>query len=66
MGRVGPSQTSEQNKAEALLEKMAENDTRAYLEAEQALTEQQQAKAREIASEYREALWDSQHPKPPK
>jgi hypothetical protein len=39
-----------------------ENDTRSYLRAEQVLTEEQRAKAREYAEQYREALYDRRHP----
>jgi hypothetical protein len=44
------------------LTQLDDNDTRAYLEAEQLLTEQQRPRAQEIASAYREALYDQQHP----
>ena len=45
------------------LTRLDANDTRAYLEIEeQVLTEAQRPRAREIASAYREALYDRQHP----
>jgi hypothetical protein len=45
------------------LTQLDDNDTRAYLEIEdRVLTEAQRPRAREIASTYREALYDRQHP----
>jgi len=45
------------------LTQLDDNDTRAYLDVEeQVLTEAQRRRAREIASAYREALYDQQHP----
>ena len=45
------------------LTQLDDDDTRAYLEIEaQVLTEAQRPRAREIASAYREALYDRQHP----
>jgi hypothetical protein len=45
------------------LTQLDDNDTKAYLEIEdQVLTESQRPRAREIASAYREALYDRQHP----
>jgi hypothetical protein len=45
------------------LTQLDDNDTRAYLDIEeQVLTEAQRPRAREIASAYREALYDRQHP----
>ena len=45
------------------LTQLDDNDTRAYLEIEeQVLTEAQRPRAREIASIYREALYERQHP----
>jgi len=45
------------------LTQLDDNDTKAYLEIEeQVLTESQRPAAREIASAYREALYDRQHP----
>lgn len=40
---------------------MDDNDTIAYLEAEKVLTEQQRARATEIASKFRQERWDRQH-----
>ncbi len=40
---------------------MDDNDTQAYLEAENVLTEAQRVQAREIASKYREQIWDQRH-----
>jgi hypothetical protein len=40
---------------------MDDNDTRAYLRAEAALTDAQRERAREIAEEYREKLYDRRH-----
>jgi hypothetical protein len=43
--------------------RLDDNDTRAYLEVEeQVLTAAQRPRAQEIASKYREALYDQQHP----
>jgi len=53
-----PSQTRPPD----LLTRLDDDDTRAYLDAEQLLTEQQRPRAQEIASAYREALYDQQHP----
>jgi hypothetical protein len=45
------------------LTQLDDNDTRAYLEVEEkVLSEAQRPAAREIASAYREALYDRQHP----
>jgi hypothetical protein len=45
------------------LTKLDDNDTRAYLEVEEkVLTAAQRPRAQEIASQYREALYDQQHP----
>jgi len=45
------------------LTQIDDNDTRAYLEIEEkVLTEAQRPRAREIASAFREALYDRQHP----
>jgi hypothetical protein len=40
---------------------MDDNDTNAYLEAEKILTEQQRARATEIASKFRQERWDRRH-----
>ena len=58
--RRAPAQT---HAAQDPLTQLDDNDTRAYLEVEeQVLTEAQRPRAREIASAYREALYDRQHP----
>jgi hypothetical protein len=44
-------------------DKLDDNDTHAYLEAEGALTEEQRSKARDIASKYREQLYNRRHAK---
>jgi len=45
------------------LTRMDDNDTRAYLDVEaNVLTEAQRPRAQEIASEFRSALYDRQHP----
>jgi hypothetical protein len=45
------------------LTRMDDNDTRAYLEIEaNVLSEAQRPRAQEIASEFRSALYDAQHP----
>jgi hypothetical protein len=54
-GAGGPSATPNAD------DKIDDNDTRAYLEAEGALTEEQRPKAREIASHYREQLYNRRH-----
>ncbi len=41
-----------------LEDRLDENDTKAYLDVESAFTEAQQTKAREIASDYREHLYE--------
>ena len=47
------------------LTRIDDNDTRAYLEVEEGiLTAAQRPRAQEIASRYREALYDWQHPRP--
>jgi hypothetical protein len=52
-----------QGHAPDLLTQLDDNDTRAYLEVEErVLTEQQRPRAQEIATAYREALYDRQHP----
>jgi hypothetical protein len=48
----------EADHAAALEDRLDENDTKAYLDVEAALTEAQKARAREIASEYREQLYE--------
>jgi hypothetical protein len=54
----GSSGGKEADRAATLDDRLDENDTKAYLEAEGVLTEAQQARAREIASDYREQLYE--------
>lgn len=62
-GRHGSRPAASHGHAPDLLTQLDDNDTRAYLEIEQqVLTEQQRPRAQEIASAYREALYDQQHP----
>jgi hypothetical protein len=62
-GRHGARRAPAQAHAPDALTQLDDNDTRAYLEIEeQVLTEAQRPRAREIASAYREALYDQQHP----
>jgi hypothetical protein len=62
-GRHGARRPPAQAHAPDTLTQLDDNDTRAYLEIEeQVLTEAQRPRAREIASAYREALYDQQHP----
>lgn len=62
-GRRGGQRAQPQTHAPDALTQLDDNDTRAYLEIEeQVLTEAQRPRAREIASAYREALYDRQHP----
>ena len=62
-GRHGIRHAPAPAHAPDLLTQLDDNDTRAYLEIEQqVLTEKQRPPAREIASAYREALYDQQHP----
>ncbi len=57
-GRSPPSNASTPKSAE---ERIDDNDTNAYLEAEKVLTESQRPLALEIASRFREESWDRQH-----
>ena len=62
-GRHGARRAPAQAHASDPLTQLDDNDTRAYLEIEEeVLTEAQRPRAREIASAYREALYDQQHP----
>jgi hypothetical protein len=56
-GGVSPS-AGERDRPPTAEERMDDNDTRAYLEAEAVLDEEQRPKARDIAERYREALYD--------
>jgi|SRR6202158_1473384 len=57
-GRSQPSSATAPKSAE---ERIDDNDTNAYLEAEKVLTESQRPLALEIASRFREESWDRQH-----
>jgi hypothetical protein len=48
----------EADRAATLEDRLDENDTKAYLDAESVFTEPQKARAREIASDYREQLYE--------
>lgn len=62
-GRRGGQRPSSPAHAAGPVTQLDDNDTRAYLETEEhVLTEPQRSRAREIASAYREALYDWQHP----
>jgi hypothetical protein len=62
-GRRGGQHAPAAGHAPDALTQLDDNDTRAYLEVEeQVLTEAQRPAAREIATAYREALYDRQHP----
>jgi hypothetical protein len=57
-GRPGAGARSSPPESQQLRDKLDDNDTQTYLEAEKALTEEQKPKAREYASKYREALFN--------
>jgi len=62
-GRRGGQRAPATTHAPDPLTQLDDNDTKAYLEIEeQVLPESQRPAAREIASAYREALYDRQHP----
>jgi len=64
MGRStgeGRGQPSSPNVPKSAEERIDDNDTNAYLEAEKLLTESQRPLALEIASRFREESWDRQH-----
>lgn len=54
----GAGSGKEADGATALEDRLDANDTKAYLDAENVLTEAQKARAREIASDYREQLYE--------
>jgi hypothetical protein len=55
----GPAGEGSKGNPEATAQdRMDENDTKAYLDAEGVLTDAQKAKARDIAEDYREQLYD--------
>jgi len=60
-GGFAPSGSSAAKKTDrqgVLEDRLDENDTKAYLDAEGVLTEAQKSRARDIASDYREQLYD--------
>ncbi|HTB58128.1 MAG TPA: hypothetical protein VLC06_09655 [Polyangia bacterium] len=60
-GRSPPSGSSgakEADRAATLEDRLDENDTKAYLDVESVFTEAQKERAREIASDYREQLYE--------
>jgi hypothetical protein len=62
-GRRGGQRAPATTHAPDPLTQLDDNDTKAYLEVEeQVLTEAQRPRAREIASTFREAVYDRQHP----
>jgi hypothetical protein len=52
------SPMSPTQRRQAAIQRMDDNDAAAYIEAESVLSETQRETAREIASRYREELWD--------
>lgn len=54
----GAGSGKEADRAAALDDRLDENDTKAYLDAENVLTEAQKTRTREIASDYRERLYE--------
>lgn len=54
----GAGSGKEADKAAVLEDRLDEDDTKAYLDAENVLTEAQKPRAREIASDYREQLYE--------
>jgi hypothetical protein len=57
-GGGGESSADAQNRFAALRERIDDNDTKAYLDAEDILTDAQKPQAREVASHYREQLFE--------
>ncbi len=55
------SAPSTANGPKSVEERIDDNDTNAYLEAEKVLTEAQRARAMEIASKFRQERWDRRH-----
>jgi hypothetical protein len=53
------------SRAEALQEKLDDDDTQAFLEAEPVFTDAQREKAEDIAGAYRAQLFDQRKPAPP-
>jgi hypothetical protein len=54
----GSSGVRKTDRQATLEDRLDENDTKAYLDAENVLTEEQKGRARDIASEYREQLYE--------
>jgi hypothetical protein len=54
----GSSGVRKTDRQATLEDRLDENDTKAYLDAANVLTEEQKGRARDIASEYREQLYD--------
>jgi hypothetical protein len=60
-GRSSPPETGtgkEGDRETTLEDRLDENDTKAYLDVEGVLAEGQKSRAREIASDYREQLYE--------
>lgn len=57
----GGSARTERAPLGTVQQRIDDNDTQAYLQAENVLTPEQQPRAREIASRFREELWDRRH-----
>jgi hypothetical protein len=57
-GASAASPSEPKQKGASIQERLDDNDTASYLEAEESLTEVQKTRAREIASKYREQLSD--------
>lgn len=58
MPRMPASGPKEKDRHLSLQDRLDSNDTKAYLDGEELLTEAQRDRAREIASDYRAALYD--------
>ena len=54
----GPRGANGSGGGESIQDRLAANDTKAYLDAEALLDERQRERARELASDYREKLYD--------
>jgi hypothetical protein len=58
MGSVHHAAKTDPNSKEAVRAKIDDNDTAAFFEAEKSLTEEQKPRARELAGQYREELYN--------
>ncbi len=58
MGSVHHAAKTDPNSKEAVRSKIDDNDTEAFFEAEKSLTEEQKPRARELAGQYREELYN--------